>query len=184
VKHATLREYGRRFGLRLLVETGTYVGDTVAALHDVFDRIVSVELDEALFQAAQRRFAGLDHVELVHGDSGDVMPAIVAGIDGPALFWLDGHYSAGITARGREDTPIIRELEAIFADREVGHVILVDDARCFTGQDGWPSVAELAERVRAHDPELVFEVDADIIRIHRPLTPSASAESERGERVP
>lgn len=183
MKHDTLREYGRRFDLSRLVETGTYVGDTVSALRDAFDHIVSVELDEALFEAARRRFAGIEHVELVHGDSGDVMPAIVAGIDGPTLFWLDGHYSAGITARGREDTPIIRELEAIFAANDPGHVILVDDARCFTGEDGWPSVAALRNRVQAHAPDFVFEVDADIIRIHRPLTPSAIDGSAPGERV-
>jgi hypothetical protein len=104
VKQRALREHAARTGLRRLVETGTYLGETVTAMRGSFDRIVSVELDPLLFAAALRRFADAEDVELVHGDSGDVMPQIVSGLDAPALFWLDAHYSGGVTARGREDT--------------------------------------------------------------------------------
>ena len=34
----------------------------------------------------------------------------------PAIFWLDGHYSAGITAMGEQATPIFKELTHIFGD--------------------------------------------------------------------
>jgi len=167
LKHELLRSYGRRFGLRTLVETGTYLGDTVAALRGDFDRIVSVELSEELHRRARRRFAGARGVELVQGDSGVVLPAVLAGIDEPCLFWLDGHYSAGITARGALDSPVVAELEAIFARGIDGHAVLIDDARCFDGSPGWPSLEELRALAVRHDPELVFEVEDDVIRIHR-----------------
>jgi len=166
VKYELLRENGRRFALRTLVETGTYRGGTMAALADDFDRVSSVELDDRLYEAAHRRFDGVANVEILHGDSGDLMPEIVEGLDAPTLFWLDGHYSAGVTARGVEETPILRELDAVLGSGRRGDVVLVDDARCFTGENGWPSRDEVRERVRELEPEYVFEVESDIIRIH------------------
>lgn len=167
-KQELLRDYARTWQLRQLVETGTYRGDTVAALVDSFDRIVTIELDSALYDAARRRFETRSDVEVLHGDSGEVLHGVVDRLDGPALFWLDGHYSAGVTARGVEDTPILRELEAILGRGRRGDVILVDDARCFTGDDGWPSLGEVRGRVRRLEPELEFAVDSDVIRIHAP----------------
>jgi len=48
-----------------------------------------------------------------------------------ALFWLDGHYSGESTAHGAETTPIYEELQQIFDADNRGHVIIIDDARCF-----------------------------------------------------
>lgn len=165
-KHAVLRQYARDSGIRRFVESGTYRGDTVAAVQDGFDMVISVELDDALYEAARRRFDAVAHVEILQGDSGQLMPQIVERLDAPTLYWLDGHYSAGVTARGIEETPILRELDAILGGGRRGDVILVDDARCFTGDGGWPSVEDLRHRVRSLQPELVFDVRDDIIRIH------------------
>jgi hypothetical protein len=49
----------------------------------------------------------------------------------PALFWLDGHYSGVDTGKDELDTPVSAELEAILGSPVKGHVILIDDARCF-----------------------------------------------------
>lgn len=175
LKHEVLREYARAFGLRRLVESGTYHGDTVAALQNDFDGVISVELDDALYEAARRRFDGVDHLEILHGDSGHLMPEIVERLDAPTLFWLDGHYSAGVTARGVEETPILRELDAVLGPGRRGHVVLVDDARCFTGDGGWPSIDELRDRVGELDPELEFDVVDDIIRIYDRRDTTSSA---------
>lgn len=43
-KQRTLRSYARSYELNVLVETGTYYGDTVEAMKDVFERIYSIEL--------------------------------------------------------------------------------------------------------------------------------------------
>lgn len=166
VKQRTLAGYGERFALRTFIETGTYLGETVEALKDQFDRIVSIELGAELFERARERFADLDHVEIVHGDSGEVLPDVLASVREPSLLWLDGHYSAGITAQGSEKTPIFREVDAVLAHPVKGHVMLIDDARCFTGEDGWPSIEELRVHIQTTDPALTFEVAADIVRIH------------------
>jgi hypothetical protein len=79
---------------------------------------------------------------------------------------LDAHYSAGVTARGKTDTPILEELDTIFALCPEC-VVLIDDARCFDGKNGYPTLAELKKYTAAKAPNWVFEVRHDIIRLHR-----------------
>ena len=83
----------------------------------------------------------------------------------PALFWLDGHYSGGATAKGDAGTPISLELEAILASPIKNHVVLIDDTRCcFAGMNGYPCIDELLKMVRYHS-HYDTEVSADIIRL-------------------
>ena len=103
-----LRTYARRFAIQRLVETGTYRGDTTFALRAEFKRITTIELSDPLFRDACRRFAPYPHIEVLHGDSARVLAESLARTSEPCLFWLDAHYSAGITARGDFETPIVR----------------------------------------------------------------------------
>jgi hypothetical protein len=158
-----VRDYGRRFKARTLVESGTYLGEMIEAASKSFERVYSIELDRALHARAVLRLGHIGHVSLLSGDSGEILGGLLPRLDGPCLFWLDGHFSGGATARGREDSPIKRELEQIAAAGRVGDVILIDDARCFDGRNGYPTVAETVEFLqrRVH---LLVSVAEDIIR--------------------
>ena len=129
--------YGRRFSLATLVETGTFLGAMVEASRDTFTRIISIELDAKLHRQAQRKFARFAHITILRGDSAAVLPEVLKGLSEPCLFWLDGHFSGGITAKSDVETPILQELAAILRHPIKGHVILIDDARAFTGQGGF-----------------------------------------------
>ena len=87
------------------------------------------------------------NVELIQGDSGEELASLVTSLKGPALFWLDGHYSGGDTARGEEDTPIYKELGHILGCGETGHVIIIDDAHLFGVDPSYPTMEELEEFV-------------------------------------
>lgn len=167
-KASVVRSHARQFGKRVLVETGTYRGDMIRAVRGEFDAVHSIELGQDLYDAAVRRFEGDDEVTIHQGDSGEILAAVLEHVDETCLFWLDGHYSGGVTACGTESTPILRELEAIRAHPAIDHVILIDDARCFTGAEGYPTMDELRDRVEALWPSFRFNVVDDIIRIHRP----------------
>ena len=173
VKQRTVKQYGKAFGLHTLIETGTYTGAMVFAMRDDFDKIYTVELDENLFKAAQKGFSKFAHVEPVQGDSGEVLPQIMAGVSEPCLFWLDGHYSGEGTAKGRFDTPIVRELHCILSHPVAGHVILIDDAHCFVGENDYPTIEELRQLAVGKRPKWHFEVRDNIIRIH-PDPPGSS----------
>lgn len=165
VKQMTLRAYADRFGLRVLVETGTYYGDMVAAMEPDFERIYSIELGADLHQRAVDRFRGHEEVVLIHGDSGAELGHLSPHLGQPALFWLDGHYSAGVTARGSKDTPIVDEISHILGSGDMGHVVIIDDAHVFGADPAYPTIAELTHAVREHWPTARIAIKDDSIRI-------------------
>ena len=167
VKEELIRDYAKTFNTRILIETGTYLGDMVHAMKKSFSRIISFELDQTLAAQAQERFGKDSHVEIVQGDSGKLLGEFLAAISEPCLFWLDGHYSGGITAKGALETPIKNELTFILSHPVDGHVILIDDARCFTGENDYPTLDELQDFVNEHKRGWQFQVETDVIRIHQ-----------------
>lgn len=170
VKEELIKDYARTFNTHILIETGTYLGDMVHAMKKSFAKILSFELDQTLAAQARERFGGDANIEIVQGDSGKLLGEHLAHINEPVLFWLDGHYSGGITAKGSLETPIKNELNFIFSHPVAGHVILIDDARCFTGEHDYPSLLELQKLVAKHKPGWHFSVEYDVIRIHPVLT--------------
>ncbi len=168
LKAETVRDYAERFALEVMIETGTYRGDMIAAIRSSFDQVHSIELDEKLRQDAAARFARDAGVCIHQGNSGERLGEVLIDIQQPCLFWLDGHWSGGETARGDEACPIRAELRHIFDHATSGHVLLIDDARCFDGTDGYPTHAELRSIVAAARPDWVFDVEQDIIRCHAP----------------
>jgi hypothetical protein len=167
IKQQVAKDYAKRFHLRVFVETGTFQGDTVDAVKHVFDEIYSIELGMELYQNAKTRFAGIKHITIIQGDSGEILNEVLAHVDRPCLFWLDGHYSGGTTAKGELHTPIEKELSCIFGHSIASrHVILIDDARCFTGEHDYPTIDNLRGMSESAGFDS-FEVEADIIRIHK-----------------
>ena len=166
VKRTTLADYGAAFGLETLIETGTLFGGTMYALRDQFKNLYSIELSPELAAKAQHRFRSTPQVQILQGDSGKLLPQLISGISQPCLFWLDGHYSGGVTAQGDLDTPILNEMRTIFAHPCKNHVILIDDARLFNGTDDYPTIDGLRAMCHAERPDYDFSVVNDIIRIH------------------
>jgi hypothetical protein len=164
VKQRILKDTLRDHRLDTLVETGTFTGETVAALAPRVRRLVSIELDPRLHAGARERLAGLPHVELLQGDSAVVLPRVLAGLQEPALFWLDGHYTGPQSARTDVDSPIVAEIAALLDHQVEGHVVLIDDAREFTGTGGYPTFDGLRAMIRSRRPDDVVEVADDIIR--------------------
>ncbi len=167
VKQRTVQEYANRYQLDILIETGTFWGDMVAASKDRFSRIISVELSDYLYERAKKRFAKYPHIELIHGDSGLVVPQILEQLQNPALFWLDAHAMNNIqnTARAILETPIIQEVDKILSHPVKDHVILIDDARFFNGEHDYPTLDEFQNLIQSRRKDMRFEVLNDSIRL-------------------
>ena len=163
LKQKVVREYGERFGLRTLIETGTYYGEMVVAMKKRFDRIYSIEFVPELAERAQRKFSNDPHVRIFCGDSGAVMPEVLALVNGPALFWLDAGYYGWVGKRGNEQR-LSAELGMILSHPHQ-HIILLDDARGLTGRDGIPSVNDVKNYVEKAFPRRRVEVMYDVMRI-------------------
>ena len=171
LKQRAVREYAERYGLKILVETGTYYGEMVSAMKDRFERIFSIEFDADLARRAAKMFASHPHIQILDGDSGQVLPALLKSITQPALFWLDaGYYGwAGLESDKRR---LSVELESILRHPVKGHVILMDDAQGLNGQNGALTISELNSRIAAEFPGHNVEVNYDILRITPARAPS------------
>ena len=164
VKQAILLRYQKARRFRTFIETGTFTGEMVAAMRPHFARLISIEMAPAIHAATARRFEGDSRVQLLLGDSGSLLPDVLASLDHPALFWLDGHYMGGSTARAELDSPVQAELSSLVRHRVRGHLVLIDDARLFDGGAGYPTLDELRAWMARERPGTRVEVEADIIR--------------------
>jgi len=164
VKQMAIAEYQQKYNISILVETGSFLGDMVEAQKRRFNQIFSIELGVDLYRNTSKRFKRNEHIKILLGDSGKVLPDILSEINEPAIFWLDGHYSAGITAKGDKDCPIYEELNAIFNSKKINHILLIDDARCFNGEGDYPTIEDLSSFINSKDKNYTVEIKNDIIR--------------------
>ena len=151
VKQKVFLKYGIKEAV--WVETGTYLGKTTKYLSGLFPHVYSVEPEPRLYAAACKRFQG-KNVTLFNDVSENIFPALLPKLSGNVNFWLDGHYSAGITFKGEKDCPVEDELDAIeknFANFDK-LTILIDDVRCFLPSDSsntdYPSIDYLVDWAR------------------------------------
>jgi hypothetical protein len=148
------------------VETGTYIGDTTSVLSKVAKMVYSIEPEPTLFSKAEQRFRNTSNVKIIKGLSEDVFPKLLPTISGNICFWLDGHYSEGITFKGPQDTPIIDELTVIGRNitKTSKIVVMVDDIRCFDPKNpeysAYPPVDVLVDWARKHN--LIWHIEHDI----------------------
>ncbi|MFH0846040.1 MAG: glycosyltransferase family 10 [Patescibacteria group bacterium] len=165
IKQKNIKKYARKYRIKTFIETGTYKGKMVEAMEKMFKKIYSIELDISLYRKAVDKFKQNTNILILNGDSGEILPSILKEINEPCLFWLDGHYSGDITAKGNLNTPIFKELTAIFNHPIKNHVILIDDARCFVGENDYPTISKLKEFIKNKNKNLKFKVKNDIISI-------------------
>jgi len=159
-----IKKYARIFRISTFIETGTLYGAMIHVIKDDFEKIISIELDIKLANRARELFSKYGHITIIQGDSGIVLKDVLADIDSPCIFWLDAHYSADKTARGKKDTPIMEELECIFNHSVKNHVILIDDVIDFNGKNDYPKLKELKNFILKQRPGWNFIVKKDNIR--------------------
>ena len=145
------------------IETGSFRGDTVLALRHVFERVISIEIDPALHEIAKSRAAGARNIDLVLGDCVVELPKILSSLPGRAAFWLDGHWSGGVTGRGDTDDPILMSLNQIRSHPNKNHALFIDDARTFQGGSSAPDLIEVLSTIRAINADYIIRVQNDII---------------------
>lgn len=146
-KRQVIRSYLGRHRLRTLVETGLYQGrGSGMEMLDLLDTYVVVDNDVENCEAAREVCPA---AEVICGDSAKVLPGILTGLSGSALFWLDAHSWVGEEfGDDPPGSPLLAELAAITAwEHAAGSVVLIDDLRQMAdqplAQPGWPLLTEL-----------------------------------------
>ncbi len=167
-REATL-ELATLIGAKVFVETGTYKGKTTRWAAEEFDFVHTIEAAQPFYDRYHAELKALGNIEPHFGDSREHLPRVVEKIgDQPAMFWLDGHWSGGVTAGELDECPIIEELDAIKHRRN--DVIMIDDARLFLAAppmpfdaDQWPNVFDIALSLGEHLPHYFVEIFHDTI---------------------
>jgi len=149
IKHATLLRIGSKNAT--WVETGTFLGETTELLAKESKLVFTIEPEPNLFEKAKLRFIGQPHIQVINGLSENIFPTLLPTLRGGINFWLDGHYSGGITHQGPTDCPVREELSSIEKNLSLYDkvTVLIDDVRCFN-----PSIPEYADY-----PDINFLVD-------------------------
>lgn len=163
IKQALVKQYADKYKLKTFIETGTYLGVMVDAVKKSFDRIYTIEIDKKLYQRAKNKFNKNTNVSVLLGDSGKLLKKVIHKLDTPALFWLDAHYSGGITGKGKGTTPVMKELSYLMNNKISGHIVLIDDAHLFNSNKNYPSKQQVKQFVMAKKFKSLFKVEDNII---------------------
>jgi hypothetical protein len=128
------------------IETGTYMGGTTKWASTQFKEVYTIEWSEAFYKQIKDELLSKGNIVPHLGDSRNVLPKILGNIKGNILFWLDAHYSTKNSAGKDDRCPLLQELEIILS-RNNEDIIIIDDARCCLGEDGWPTISEIYKKV-------------------------------------
>lgn len=160
--------------LNVLIETGTFKGDTVFVLESYFDKVVSIELSEALWADAAQRFADYSHVRILQGNSEDKLRELRKELqDQEVLYWLDAHWCVGGSTAGElSQCPLLAELQAIGQLNDQS-VVLIDDARLFLAPplvpheiSQWPGFHQVVTQLLSMSPKHELMVVNDVIAFY------------------
>ena len=163
IKRVAIKTLQKEFGYTILVETGTLYGDMVEAQLNNFEKIISIELNKSLCERAKNKFKNNKKVEIIEGDSGVVLNDLAKRLNAPAIFWLDGHYSGGITSKSSKDCPIYEEISGIMSNNNFDNIFLIDDAVDFNGKNDYPTIEELKTFVSNLNPRYRYKVVNNMI---------------------
>lgn len=179
-----------RLKLQRAIETGTYRGVTARAFSSLFDSVVTIEISSTLHERAATALSDLPHVEALLGHSAQVLDTLVDQ-DVPTLYFLDGHWSGGITDGAEDECPVLAEIAAI----GTGHpddCMIIDDARLFVAAppaplhpEQWPTLIDIFDAVRREHPEhMVTLVDDQVIAVPERAKPAIDAYAARVHNAP
>lgn len=171
VHSVIVRQILENFTVENFVETGTYIGDTARWASDNFRHVFTIERSKPLWQEARDKYKETENIEFILGDSAEVLRDLVPRLNGTTIFWLDAHWSGGLTYGEGDECALLKELEAIFESTK-DNFVLIDDARLFLLPpprphiaSQWPDLGQIMRIVEKHDGQYTVVMD-DVIVIY------------------
>lgn len=157
------------FSISNFVETGTYKGNTAYWASRIFDYVIMIEASESLYKEVTEKYHHVKNIEFIYGDSREKLRGVIAKLDEPSIFWLDGHWSGNTTYGVNNQCPLIEEIEIINSS-EYEHFILIDDARYFLSPppephpiEQWPNICLVTGTLSLSDKIRYIVIFEDVI---------------------
>ena len=146
-----IKNLTQNFQIRNFVETGTYYGETSVWASRVFDRVLTIENSTDLYNQTIDKYGKVANIEFFLGDSRERLREIVSRLSEPTMFWLDAHWSGGLTYGKQDQCPILEEIDIINSFK-LNAYIFIDDARLFLSPPQpphevaqWPNIVKILE---------------------------------------
>lgn len=168
-----IRGVVKKYNYKFFVETGTYLGNTSAALSAVFDEIFTVELDYNLYLQSKKKLEKYKNIKCFNDDSENFLKKNVHSFNQKTIFFLDAHYSGPGTSNLKGETPCIKELQEISKSPIKDHIIIIDDISDFSVSANGQKLSEIISLIENISTNYKFYCDYDMLfalpneRIHR-----------------
>jgi hypothetical protein len=135
---------GLKFHKKFFVETGTYIGQSTYNIQNLFLKLYTCEASKDLYKAAKNLFllTKSNNIKIYLSDSRSFLNSLNKTIANNSVFFLDAHYSTGITSKEYGTCPLIDELQIII-NKTSNAVVVVDDIRTMNGKNGYPNLNEI-----------------------------------------
>lgn len=143
----------------IFVETGTYKGNTLNKIKDIYTDIHTIEIVEEFYKNAKNKFKDYKNIKFHLGDSSVILKRLLDLIDEPVTFWLDAHYQGGKQPNSTKK-PLLDELNIIKNHKIKKHMIMIDDVRLFNVYG--TTVDEVKRKLLEINPDYIIEFDTGV----------------------
>lgn len=159
------KELVKQYGVKTVVETGTYKADSTIQMAEIADNTVSIEIVSEHFTDAVDRFLregydcqgrieegrvvfrrGKSGVTLLYGSSPEVIRRIIEELEEPILFYLDAHWLAY--------WPLKDEIRSI--KPKPNSVIIIHDVRVSGKDFGYDTWAGIPNEYETYKDDLAY----------------------------
>jgi hypothetical protein len=157
------------FAIANFVETGTHCGGTAIWASQYFKKVLTIEYCKELYEEALRKLNQLDNIKLILGDSRTELSKVLEQLEGASIFWLDAHWSGGVTYGENDQCPLLEEINIINSSN-FNNFIFIDDARLFTSPpqpphqiEQWPNITAVINELNSGNTERYIVIIEDAI---------------------
>lgn len=136
-----------KYGIKTVIETGTYKGGTTRWLSDNFERVITVELNDTYFKEAQKNLHSRKNVIMLQGNTSEILPHLLGNRD--VIIFLDAHWNAY--------NPLLDELDIIMSAKVKPKIVVVHDFKVPDhpefGYDTYPNIIYEWDYIKDHIKE-------------------------------
>jgi hypothetical protein len=150
--------------IEVFIETGTYLGNTAIEASQIFAKVITIEASFELYQTFAAVANAHANIGCLLGDSRSELRKAIDMTNGRRLYWLDAHWSGGITFGQTNECPVLNEI-AICQELDPDGVLMIDDARLFLSpppephnSEAWPTIGDITAELKNNYTIVISDV--------------------------